>query len=86
MDCFLNGNLEVLHGPTREGAEHLVCELKKSIYGLKQSPCCWNTALDKHVKSIGFAQSNCNTCIYYKHVGEQVFYMGVYVDDIILAA
>ena len=73
-------------GFVSEGAEHLVCKLKKSIYGLKQSPRCWNTALDKHLKSIGFAQSNCDPCIYYKDVGGEVFYMGVYVDDIILAA
>ena len=66
--AFLNGNLEEVYmaqpeGFVSAGAEHLVCKLKKSIYGLKQSPRCWNTALDKHLKSIGFAQSNCDPCI-----------------------
>ena len=68
--AFLNGNLEEEvymaqpEGFVSEGAQHLVCKIKKSIYGLKQSPRCWNTALDKHLKSIGFAQSNCDPCIY----------------------
>ena len=32
-----------------KGQEHLVCRLKRSlyIYSLKQSPSCWNIALDK---------------------------------------
>ena len=39
-------------GFVREGKENLVCHLKKSIYGLKQSPRCWNIALDDHLKKI----------------------------------
>ena len=32
-------------GFAAKGQEHLVCKLKRSIYGLKQSPRCWNSAL-----------------------------------------
>ena len=59
--AFLNGTLQVevyMKQPTgyeRKGEEHLVCRLKKSIYGLKQSPRCWNTALDAHLKRMGFS-------------------------------
>ena len=35
---------------------------------------------------MGFSQSNGDPCIYYKGKGEEMVYMGVYVDDIILAA
>ena len=67
---FLNGELEEEvymqqpKGFVHEGEEHLVCKLKKSIYGLKQSPRCWNTALDKQLKEMGFVQSPSDPCIY----------------------
>ena len=88
--AFLNGNLEEEvymtqpKGFVTEGEEHLVCKLKKSIYGLKQSPRCWNTALDSHLKEMGFTQSTSDPCIYVD-AGGDVFYIGVYVDDIVLA-
>ena len=41
-----------------EGQEHLVCKLKKSIYGLKQLPRCWNTVLDYQLKKMGFVQAD----------------------------
>ncbi|PIK49150.1 polyprotein [Apostichopus japonicus] len=49
--AFLNGKLneEVFmkqpDGFVVQGKEHLVCKLKRSIYGLKQSPRCWNETL-----------------------------------------
>ena len=64
-------------GFVSEGEEHLVCRLKKSIYGFKQSPRCWNIALDAHLKKIGFIQSNNDPCIYFKETGGVMFYMGV---------
>ena len=49
---FLHGELteEVYmrqpEGFIEPGKEYQVCRLKRSIYGLKQSPRCWNHALD----------------------------------------
>ena len=68
-----------------KGKEHLVCRLKKSIYGLKQSPRCWNSALDSQLKKMGFVQADSDPCIYRASAGE-MFFIGVYVDDIVLAA
>ncbi len=51
ITAFLNGNFEEEiymaqpEGYINPGNEHLVCRLKKSIYGLKQSSRCWNRAL-----------------------------------------
>ena len=89
--AFLNGTLQeevCMQQPTgykKEGEEHLVCRLRKSIYGLKQSSRCWNTALDSHLKKMGFSQSKSDPCIYVSGGGKDTFYIGVYVDDMILA-
>ena len=88
--AFLNGKLEEdvymrqPEGFVTKGQEHLVCKLKKSIYGLKQSPRCWNTTLDDQLKDMGFIQSTSDPCVY-KNSGGETFLIGVYVDDIILA-
>ena len=34
--------------------EHLVCKLKRFIYGLKQASRSWNIKFDKAIKSFGF--------------------------------
>ena len=89
--AFLNGNLEEEvymaqpKGFIKQGEEHLVCKLKKSIYVLKQSPRCWNATLDTHLRDMGFTQSSSDPCIYYINTGGDIFCLGVYVDDIILA-
>ena len=62
----------------------MVCKLKKSIYGLKQSPRCWNSVLDQFLKKIGFVQATSDPCLYMASEGE-LFLIAVYVDDIVLA-
>ena len=89
--AFLNGELEEEvymaqpKGFVSEGQKNLVCKLNKSICGLKQSPRCWNAALDSCLKGMGFSQSNSDPCIYHSVAGGEVFYIGVYVDDTLLA-
>ena len=88
--AFLNGELqeEVYmkqpEGFVAEGQEDLVCKLKRSIYGLKQSPRCWNAALDHKLKQMGFVQAKGDPCLYMASEGE-MFIIAVYVDDIVLA-
>ncbi len=58
ITAFLNGSLEEEvfmrqpEGFEVKGKEKLVCKVKKSIYGLKQSPRCWNAALDSKLREI----------------------------------
>ena len=59
--------------------------MKKSIYGLKQSPHCWNTALHNQLKKMGFVKTATDACVY-TYSGGEVVYLGVHVDDIIVAA
>lgn len=89
--AFLNGTLEEKvymqqpKGFECQGKEELVCKLKKSIYGLRQSPCRWNSTLDAYLKKLEFIQTASDPCIYYHKTAEDIMYIGVYVDDIILA-
>ena len=90
--AFLNGNLkEEVYMKQSEGflaigQEHLVCRLRKSIYGLKQSPRCWNQALDAQLKLMGFKQSTSDPCIYTSTTESGgLLILAVYVDDILLA-
>ena len=86
--AFLNGELkEEIYmkqpdGFVVKGNEHLVCKLKKSVYGLKQSSRSWN---DKHLKKMGFKQSSYDPCIYVLNSGGEIVIIAVYIDDIIIA-
>ncbi len=88
--AFLNGDLqeEVYmkqpEGFLADGQENLVCRLEKSIYGLKQSPRCWNQALDTKLKMMNFTPSKSDPCIYLSTT-DSLFILAVYVDDILLA-
>jgi hypothetical protein len=87
--AFLNGKLEEEiymeqpQGFVRQGGEHLVCKLHKSLYGLKQSPRAWNQKLDVFLKSIEFMKSEADLSVYVA-VGDVKFFIVVYVDDLIL--
>ena len=89
--AFLHGELseEVYmkqpEGFVEPGKEKLVCRLKRSIYGLKQSPRCWNHALDSRLKEMSFKQAASDPCLYVHTNSEgEMFVVAVYVDDIIL--
>ena len=87
MTAFLNGTLEediYMEQPdcyVEQGKEDLVCKLRKSLYGLKQSPRCWNKAFTELMKSISFNQSTADPCIYV----QDTYIVAVYVDDLIIA-
>ena len=89
--AFLHGELtdEVYmkqpEGFIETGKEDLVCRLKQSIYGLRQSPRCWNHALDGKLKEMEFKQTSSDPCLYVSFDSEGVlFLVAVYVDDIVL--
>ena len=60
--AFLHGDLEeVIFMEQPEGfkqpeTEHMVCRLKKSLYGLKQSPRQWYKKFDSFMIRIGFTR------------------------------
>ena len=62
----------------------LVCKLKKSLYGLKQSPRCWNTKFVKFLKSFSFICIDGDRCVFIGIVNGIIVYLAIYVDDGIL--
>ena len=62
-----------------------VCKLKKSLYGLKQSPRAWFERFGKAVKNCGYCHSQANHTMFYKHSKDgKIAILIVYVDDIVL--
>jgi hypothetical protein len=59
--AFLNGDLEeTIYLSSPEGSDipaNKILHLRKSLYGLKQSPHCFNKAFDKWLKSQGLTPS-----------------------------
>ena len=88
--AFLNGVLEedvIMQIP--EGIpkkSNTICKLQRSLYGLKQAPKCWNDRLHNFLFSIGFQRSVLHYCLYIHHNKESLFYIVIYVDDIILCS
>ncbi|KAJ0625451.1 putative RNA-directed DNA polymerase [Helianthus annuus] len=61
-----------------------VCRLKKSLYGLKQSPRAWFGRFTLAMKGYGFKQSNSDHTLFIKQRGRLVTCLIVYVDDMII--
>jgi histone deacetylase 1/2 len=61
-----------------------MCRLHKSLYGLKQAPHAWYTHLSDFLLSSGFHASKIDTFLLILSDGTNIFYLLVYVDDILL--
>ena len=89
--AFLNETLEdevYMQQPKGFECQGVTCKHNKSIYRLKQLPCCWNSTFDIYQKEmlISQATSSLYTCIYFWKNGKDMIFIGVYVYDTILAA
>eukprot|EP00253_Pinus_taeda_P024085 PITA_24085 len=87
---FLHGDLEEeiymkqLEGFVVKGKKELVCKLKKSLYGLKQSPRMWYKKFDTFIRGHNFTRRRAYQCVYFKSIGDLVTYLVLYVDDMLL--
>lgn len=87
---FLHGDLDeeiymkYVEGFTMKGKNELVCKLKKSLYGLKQSPRMLYWKFNTYMQGIGFTKIISYNCVYYKLVGDCVIYFFLYVDDVLI--
>jgi Reverse transcriptase (RNA-dependent DNA polymerase) len=88
--AFLNGNLEEdvymiqptgFEDPKNAGK---ICELLKSIYGLKQASRSWNLRFHEEVKKFDFIKCKEEPCVYRKTSGSVIAFLILYMDDILL--
>jgi hypothetical protein len=87
--AFLNGDLKEVYVhqppgfaiPDKEGKE---LRLRKTLYGLRQSPRAWNAKLDSTLWRMGFEQSLHEAAVYRRGNGGNVLLVGVYVDDLVI--
>nr|GEX57520.1 hypothetical protein [Tanacetum cinerariifolium] len=88
--AFLNGYLnEEVYMEQPEGYfnpkySNYVCNLKHSIYGLKQASRQWNKRFDDEIKKFGFTQNRDEPCVYLKASGSNITFLILYVDDILI--
>ena len=68
------------------GKENFVSKLKRSLYGLKQSPRQWYKRFDSFMIAHGFKRSAYDSCVYIKFVDGSPIYLLLYVDDMLIAA
>ncbi|GJS04672.1 retrovirus-related pol polyprotein from transposon TNT 1-94 [Tanacetum coccineum] len=87
--AFLHENPEeVIYMRQPPGYEqgNKVCLLKKSLYGLKQSPRHWYRRFDECMMSNGFKRSSYDSCVYCKsYAPGEYIYLLLYVDDMLIA-
>jgi hypothetical protein len=92
-NAFLHGYLdEEIYMEQPEGfiqnhIKKFVCRLKKSLYGLRQSPRQWCTKFDSFMVSQNYTRSEYDHCVYFKKLNNGIFMILVlYVDDMLLAS
>lgn len=82
--AFLYGDLEetvYMEQPEgfEQGSVDKVCLLKRSLYGLKQSPRQWNKKFSDFLKEMNLMESEHDSCIFYRL--EPLLIVAIYVDD-----
>uniref|UniRef100_A0A6N2MWL7 Reverse transcriptase Ty1/copia-type domain-containing protein n=1 Tax=Salix viminalis TaxID=40686 RepID=A0A6N2MWL7_SALVM len=90
-NAFLNGDLEEevymdlpLGAKQKSSRRNEVCQLKKSLYGLKQSPWAWFGRFSSTMKEFGYKQRNSDHTLFIKHKEGKITTLIVYVDDMVL--
>ena len=62
-----------------------MCRLRRSLYGLKQSPRAWFGCFSSVVQEFGMLCSTADHSVFYHHSSSgQCIYLVVYVDDIVI--
>ena len=65
---------------------NMVCRLNKSLYGLKQTPRVWYSRFATFLLTLGFTEAKSDTSLFIYRRGDEIAYLLLYVDDIVLIA
>ena len=88
-NAFLHGDLDEevfmklppgFHAPEKG----MVCRLRKSLYGLKQSPRCWFAKFAKALFDYGFVQCGADHSLFSLITRKKELHVLIYVDDLVL--
>lgn len=63
-----------------------VCKLQKSLYGLKQSPRCWNQRFREVLIEFNPSESLADPCLFHRNINGNKLLVALYVDDGLVAA
>ncbi|CAB0014178.1 unnamed protein product, partial [Nesidiocoris tenuis] len=78
--AFLHGDLtEEIFMRLPEGYPPGVCKLNKSLYGLKQSPMCWNEKLKSTLKKFGLQPTKNESCLFVNNT--KTLMLAIHIDD-----
>ncbi|CAN6687056.1 unnamed protein product [Malus baccata var. baccata] len=88
-NAFLHGHLEeevYMDFPPgyNAGGKTGVCRLRKSLYGLKQSPRAWFGRFTQVMRRFGYYQSHSDHTLFVKRGSGKVTALIIYVDDMII--
>ena len=89
-NAFLHGDLqeevymEQPPGFVAQGEIGKVCRLRKSLYGLKQSPRAWFGKFSQAIEKFDLQKSKSNHFVFYRNTNSGIILLVVYVDDIVI--
>ena len=61
-----------------------MCQTKRELYGLNQSPRAWYTRIDSYFAMLEFTKSEADVNLYHIVMDGKFFIIILYVDDLIL--
>ena len=71
-------------GFVAQGEIGRVCRLRKSLYGLKQSPRVWFGKFSQAIEEFGMQKSKSDHSVFYRNSSSSIILLVVYVGDIVI--
>jgi Reverse transcriptase (RNA-dependent DNA polymerase) len=78
--------MEILPGFGTNQTAGKVCKIKKSLYGLKQSPRGWFDRFRKAIVGMRYQQINADHIVFYRQYKGHTMILAMYVDHMIITS